>query len=69
MALAYCFFVIYLGNLLDMPQYLRNISVFEHIAQIPLEDVNFLALTIIILLTIIFTILGFIGYRNRDLIG
>lgn len=66
---AYCFFVIYLGNLLDMPQYLRNISVFEHIAQIPLEDVNFLALTIIILLTIIFTILGFIGYRNRDLIG
>lgn len=66
---SYCFFVIYLGNLLDMPEWLRNISVFEHIAQLPLEEVNYLVIVVILLITAGLALLGFVGYRKRDLMG
>lgn len=66
---AYCFFVIYLGNLLDMPKWLRNLSVFEHIPPFPLEEENFLVISIIVLITIGLSWFGFIGYRKRDLMG
>lgn len=66
---SYCFFVIYLGNLLDMPNWLRGFSVFEHVTQIPIEEVNYLSLTFTFILFIFFSIIGFIGYTKRDLKG
>lgn len=67
--LSYGFFVMYLGNLLDMPLWLRNISVFEHVAKIPLEEVKVFPLAIIVIIAFLFFLFGFYHFRKRDLFG
>ncbi|MEW9676715.1 ABC transporter permease [Lentibacillus sp. L22] len=65
----YCFIVIYLGELLDFPEWMNHISVFAYIPQIPVDDMNFLALMGLTLSSIVLTIIGSMGYNKRDIVG
>ncbi|MCQ6276880.1 ABC transporter permease [Bacillus sp. V3B] len=65
----YCFIVVYLSGILDFPEWMNNLSVFEHIPQIPIEDMSFVSMILLVFISIVLTIIGFIGYNKRDLAG
>ncbi|WP_067726648.1 ABC transporter permease [Oceanobacillus damuensis] len=67
--LIYSFMVVYLGDLLQFPEWMNNLSPFGHIPQIPVEEVDFIHVTILIGIAIGLTVAGFIGYNRRDITG
>ncbi|MEI3613341.1 ABC transporter permease [Pseudogracilibacillus sp. SO30301A] len=67
--IVYCFIVVYLGDLLDFPQWMNSLSVFEYIPQIPVDDMNIMALVVLTLIAIVLTVIGFVGYNKRDIAG
>jgi ABC-2 type transport system permease protein len=67
--LGYSFFVSYIGQLLDLSDFLVKITPFGYIPKLPVDDMNWLAQFIILIIGLL---LGYIGYRNyqkRDLQG
>ena len=67
--LLYSFIVVYLGGLLQFSEWMGNLSPFGHIPQIPVEDMDFMKVTILIIIAIMIGIIGFIGYNKRDMQG
>lgn len=67
--LGYSFIVVYLGGLLDFPGWMGNLSPFGYIPDLPVEDMDFMKATILTIIAVGLTIIGFIGYRNRDIEG
>lgn len=65
----FCFIIVYLGGLFDFPAWVNNISSFEHVPLIPVEDMDYMSLTMMMIISIVFTIIGFIGYNKRDIQG
>lgn len=65
----FCFLVVYFKETLQMPEWLVNLSVFEHIPEYPLEDITVKPVVILILLAAAVSIAGFFGYNRRDLTG
>lgn len=59
--------VLYLGGILDFPNWLTNLSVFQHIPEHPFEDINWLNLAIIGGSGLLLTVAGFVGYNRRDI--
>jgi ABC-2 type transport system permease protein len=64
--LGYSFFVVYMGEMLQAPEWMADLSPFGHIPQVPVDDVNILNLAILTLIALILIIAGFIGYKKRD---
>src|SRR5699024_11634723 len=63
----YTFFVLYLGGLLDVPDWLSKLTPFGYISKLPIEDMewnNVIILTIVFALT---SVAGMIGYKKRDI--
>lgn len=67
--LGYSFFVVYLGELLDIPEWMAALSPFGHIPQFPVEEINYTALGLLTAISIILMVAGLTGYRNRDIEG
>jgi len=65
----FAFFMSYIGNLIKFPAWVNNLDVFHHIPKLPTDAMNWTNFSIILGLALIFVIVGFIGYRKRDLIG
>ena len=65
----YCFIIVYLGGILDLPQWMTNLSSFEHIPQIPVEDMNDSAIISLMVISIVLTMIGLISYKRRDITG
>jgi ABC-2 type transport system permease protein len=63
----YAFVVSYFGRLLDMPGWARAISPFDHLAKYPAEDVAWLPVAALLLVTGVFSALGYAGAKRRDL--
>ncbi|MBM6615522.1 ABC transporter permease [Desemzia sp. RIT804] len=59
--------VIYVGDLIDFPEWVNNLSAFHHIPQIPIEEIDWAALGILSVLAVILTLIGFLGYNKRDI--
>ncbi|AEB29206.1 transporter [Carnobacterium sp. 17-4] len=59
--------VIYLGNLLEFPEWVNNISAFHHIPQLPNEEIAWSPLITLSLVGVGLTIIGFLGYNKRDI--
>lgn len=59
--------VIYLGNLLEFPEWLNGLSAFYHVPQVPNEEVNWLFLSLLSTGGIVLSIMGFLGYNRRDI--
>ncbi|MEF2246834.1 MULTISPECIES: ABC transporter permease [unclassified Paenibacillus] len=60
------FFIDYLGNLLNLPEWFRKLSVFHYAPRIPVEEVNVPSLLLTLLLTAGLIALGTVRYRRRD---
>lgn len=67
--LIYSFIVLYLGGLLDFPDWMNTLSPFGYIPTVPTQEVNFLKMCLITLVGIIIIVIGFISYRKRDIQG
>ena len=63
----FIFLVSFLGGMPDLlPPFLQNISPMKHIPQLPLDDMTFLPLIILTIISIILTAAGFVFYKKRD---
>lgn len=67
--LLYSFIVVYLGGILDFPEWLANVTPFGHISQYPIEDLDVVRLLVLTAVAAIITIIGFVGYQKRDIDG
>ena len=66
----YMFFamlVIYLGNLLEFPEWLNRLSAFYHVSLLPNEEVNWLSLSLLSIVGTVLSVSGFLGYNKRDI--
>ncbi|KGA98929.1 exporter of polyketide antibiotics-like protein [Alkalihalobacillus alcalophilus ATCC 27647 = CGMCC 1.3604] len=67
--IVYGFIVVYLGDLLDFPGWMKGISVFEYVPQIPVDEMNVWVMILLVIVAKAITICGFIFYRKRDIAG
>lgn len=67
--LGYSFFVVYLGGLMDFPDWMGTLSPFGHIPPFPVEEVNIWQWTLLLLAAIGIGLIGFISYQRRDMTG
>lgn len=67
--LGYSFFVVYMGEMLQLPKWMAELSAFGHIPQLPVEEVNTASIAILVIIAIILIVAGFIGYNKRDIQG
>lgn len=67
--LLYSFIVVYLGGLLQFPEWMANLSPFGHVPQIPVEDMDFMKVMVLTVIAVVITIIGFIAYNKRDIHG
>ncbi len=67
--LIYSFIVVYLGGLLQFPEWLGNLSPFGQIPNIPVEDMDYMKVSILVVIAIVAVVVGFVGYNRRDIQG
>lgn len=65
----YTFFVLYLGGLFDFPEWVEKLTPFSHIPQLPVADMDGKKIMLLLIIAFVLAILGFIGYRGRDVEG
>ncbi|MCI0543245.1 MAG: ABC transporter permease [Actinobacteria bacterium] len=56
-----------LGEILQFPQWVMNLSPFTHIPLIPVEDLEILPLALLLALALILVATGLVGVRSRDI--
>lgn len=59
--------VIYIGGLIDFPDWVTHLSAFTYIAQIPIEEIDWLTLGVLTSVALVLSLIGFIGYNKRDI--
>lgn len=64
--LAICFVFAYLGVLLDIPQWLLNLSPFDHVPGAPVETITAPPLLTIAAVAVALAGIGLLGWRRRD---
>lgn len=67
--LGYSFFVVYLGGMLQLPQWMANLSPFGHIPKLPVEETDFFIYTVLTIIALILMFMGLRGYKERDIGG
>lgn len=67
--IGFCFIILYLKELLQFPDWLNHISVFEHIPKIPIEDFTWTPLIVMTMLAGIISLVGILFYNKRDILG
>jgi ABC-2 type transport system permease protein len=65
--LGVCFVFGWLGGLLDPPRWTEQLSPFTHTPLVPTEQVTAGAPTVIVLVAVLLTVLGLVGFRRRDI--
>jgi len=65
--LAYSFFTVYMGELLQLPEWLARLNPFGHVSQIPVEDMNLAVAFMTTLLAAGLIIAGYKGFKKRDM--
>ncbi|GGI39589.1 ABC transporter permease [Mammaliicoccus stepanovicii] len=65
--LTYTFFVVYLGQLLNLNDWLKNITPFQHIPEIPVEEMSYKGISILIAISIVFIVIGLLGFKRKDI--
>jgi len=62
-----CFVIAMLGQLLDLPSWVKDVSPFEHIPQLPAADLALVPLVVLTAIAVALTGAGFAGLRRRDI--
>ncbi|NDL60426.1 ABC transporter permease [Phytoactinopolyspora mesophila] len=63
----YSFVVVYLGNILQVPEWTRNLTPFGHVPQVPSADFDIVPLLILTAVAAGLYAFGLYGFRRRDL--
>lgn len=63
------FFIVYLGPLLQLPEWLGRLSPFGHIPQLPVESFRMIPIAVVGALAVALLITSVVGYRRRDVFG
>lgn len=63
----YSFFVLYLGNLMQFPDWVGKLSPFGYVPQVPIEDTTFLPLFLLSVVALGLIFFSFLGFRKRDM--
>ncbi len=66
--LGYSFILNYFEGLLDLPEWLLNTAIQSWIPRMPIEDFDVRTFIIITLMSIALMVIGYVGYRRRDMI-
>ncbi|MCJ8008534.1 ABC transporter permease [Lederbergia wuyishanensis] len=69
MYLLYSFIVVYLGRLLQFPEWMSNLSPYGHVPQLPVEDMDVTSISTLSVIAIVLSLIGFVFYNKRDLYG
>ena len=67
--LGFSLFVVYIGRLMQLPEWIRKTAPYSHIPEIPVETIHWPTLFVLTSIAIVLIVLGFIGYRRRDMLG
>ena len=67
--LVYGFIVIYLGDILELPDWVINLSVYEHVPVYPSEELSYASLLILSGIGVLLIFIGAWGYKRRDIEG
>ncbi|MCL2522055.1 MAG: hypothetical protein FWE36_04255 [Erysipelotrichales bacterium] len=65
--LGFSLFVVYLGGVLNLPSWMRKLSPYGYIPQLPADDVRIHVLIIISVIAMILAVSGWFGYKRRDM--
>ncbi|ANZ32440.1 ABC transporter permease [Staphylococcus carnosus] len=65
--LAYCFLVVYLGQLLDVKKWLKEMTPFGHVPRLPVADMNWPPLLWMLFIAVICIVVGMLGFRRKDI--
>ncbi|HBN86402.1 MAG TPA: hypothetical protein DDZ89_21475, partial [Clostridiales bacterium] len=63
--LGYTFFVVYMGDMLKLPDWTNKLTPFGYIPQIPTEEINVFTLIILTMIAILLMVMGFMAYNKR----
>jgi ABC-2 type transport system permease protein len=63
----FAFIIGWLGGLLDLPQWVDDLSPFTHTPAVPAESVTAASLLVLSLMTVAAVGLGWVGFRRRDI--
>ncbi len=66
--LGYSFLLNYFGGILDLPELFSKTAIQSWIPQMPMEDFDALTFITITVISVVFMIIGDLGYRKRDMI-
>jgi ABC-2 type transport system permease protein len=58
---------VYLGQMFQFPDWVAQLTPFGHIPKTPIEEVSFMPLFILSTVAAGLIIIGFVGYRKRDI--
>nr|WP_252893019.1 hypothetical protein [Lentilactobacillus otakiensis] len=61
------FLITYFGNLMDLPKWALKISPFYWTKKVPIESINATPLMWMLAIAVVLIVIGFVGYKNRDL--
>jgi ABC-2 type transport system permease protein len=67
---AFTFIAMFIGRMVNFPQWLINMTPFAHIPQLPLppgETISWLAIAVLTLIAIVLTAVGLVAYNKRDI--
>ena len=66
--LGYSFFVVYLGRMLQLPEWMETLSPYGYIPQVPVEEIHFWTLAGLTVLASILIFFGFTRFKRRDIV-
>jgi len=64
---AFSFLMMFFGRMEIFPAWTENLSPFGWIPLLPIDEITILPLTILTLIAVVLTAIGFYFYRNRDI--
>lgn len=67
--LGFAFVIIYFGDLLNFADWVKKLSPFEHISNVPVDEFNVGSSTILTIIAGCLMMLGIYFYRRRDVKG
>lgn len=67
--LVYGFIVIYVGDILELLDWVRSLSIYEHVPVYPSEELSYAVLLILCGISVLFVLIGALGYKRRDIEG
>jgi len=66
--LGYAFVVLYFGSMMRLPGWLLKLSPYGHIPMLPMEDFSAGTMAVMVVLSAVMCVLGFVGYRKREMV-